>query len=71
MEMLLQRRLQVRLDHRLRNAIRNRWNTQRARPAISLGDIHTLDWRRKVAPRRQPIPQLVEIPFQVLLKLFD
>ncbi len=49
--------------------VRNRRNTQWPRTAITLGDLHPAHRRRKVAARRQSIPQFVEIVGQSLLKL--
>ncbi len=57
------------LYHRLGDPIRNRRNPQLSFPSTSLRYLHRADRRWKVTARRHPIPQLVEVVFQVLLKL--
>src|SRR6516225_5132162 len=72
MEVFLQFRLQIGFDHRLRDSVRDRWNTSRpSSDPSSLGDLHALHWWRKVAARRHAIPELVEIVFQISLKLLN
>ena len=46
-------------------------STLTPRPPVLLRYLHCPHRRREVTPRRQPIPQLVQVPFQVLLKLLD
>src|SRR5208283_3421201 len=50
MEGRLQTRLQVATGNFLGDTVSNRWNTQRARTAIHLRNIHASHRRRKVAP---------------------
>jgi hypothetical protein len=53
--------LQVAAGNFLGNAISHRWNAQRPLSAICLGNFDPLDRRRKIAPRRQPVPEPVEV----------
>src|SRR3954467_7268498 len=64
-EYRLHLRFQCHLHDRLRDAISNGGNTQRADPAIGFRDFHEADGRRKVRPRRHPIPDLEEVPLQI------
>ena len=52
----LQTRPRVAADDFLGTAIRDRWNTQRARAAIRLWNINPPHRKRKIAPRGQPVP---------------
>jgi len=71
MEDLLHNRLQVPLDHHLGDAVRDGRNPQRSDPALVFGNLYSADWRRKITPGRQPIPELVEVVRQILFKLRD
>ena len=59
------------LDDGLRYTVRDRGHSQLARAARCLGNLHLLDRRREVRPRRHPVPQLVQILRQVLLEVGD
>lgn len=63
-------RLQNHPSHGLRHAVRHGGYTQRALPTTSpsLGNFDQPHRRWKVAPRRHPIPDLVQLAFQVLLE---
>src|SRR5207245_11465620 len=50
MEHRLQTRLQVATGNFLGDAVSDRWNAQRARPALRLRNFHSPHRRRKVAP---------------------
>ena len=65
----LHQRLQASPDDLLSHAVRDRRNTERARAAVGLGDVDPADRGRKVAARRQPVPELVEVARQVSLEL--
>src|SRR5438445_9447010 len=71
MEVFLQLRLQVPFDHGLGDAVRNSGNSQLPLPAPSLVDLHSPHGRWKVAAGRHSIPELVEIAFQLHVKLLD
>src|ERR1039457_4572483 len=71
MEVFLQLRLQVPFDHGLGDTVRNSGNSQLPLPAPALVDLHSLHGRWKVAAGRHPIPELVEIVFQIPVKLLD
>jgi hypothetical protein len=62
-------RLQVQAHDRLRDPVRNRGHAKDSDPTAVLGDLHCTHRRREIAPRRQPIPELVEVAFQVDLEL--
>src|SRR6266436_7089222 len=66
-----QARLQVPTGNLLSNAIRDRRDAQRARATVCLRNIDPPHRRRKVAPRRQPVPQLVEVVRKVSLEVCD
>ena len=53
----------------LGDAIRNRRNAQRARAAIRLRYVHPQHRQRKIAPRGQPVPELVEVVRKISLKV--
>ena len=63
-----QARLQVPTGNLLSDAIRDRRDAQRARTTVCLRNIDPPHRRRKVAPRRQPIPQLVEVVRKINLE---
>src|SRR5918996_2596132 len=61
--------LQLGRDHRLSDPVRHhRGHPQRADPAALLRDLHQLDRRREITPRRQPVPQLVQVVVAVLVE---
>jgi hypothetical protein len=66
-------RLQIQLCHHLRNSITDRRHSQRPRTsAISfLGDLHPSHRSRKVTARGHPIPDLVQVLLQILVKICD
>ena len=70
-EQRLHFRLQVHADHRLGNSVRHGGHAERPCPSRLLRYLHRPDRRREIRPRRHPIPELVEVPFQVLLELCD
>ena len=61
MEPRLQQRLEIPADHFLSDAVGDRGYAQRPRSPIRFRNIHPPNRWRKVAPRGQPIPQLIEI----------
>ncbi len=67
----VERRLDDALDYSLCNSIRHRGYTQLSRAALCLWNFHLLDRRREIPPRRHPVPQLVQIPRQVLFEHHD
>src|ERR1022692_91804 len=71
MEVLLQFRFKISLDHRLGDSVGNSGNSQWPASTSSLLDVHALHWRREVTAGRHPIPEFVEIVCQVPLKLFN
>ena len=68
-EAWLHQRLQVPLDHHLGDAVGDRGNPQRPRLAIALRYVDPPHRRRKVAARRQPIPELVEVVRKISLEV--
>src|SRR5580704_13908912 len=66
-----QTRLQVPTGDLLSDAIRDRRDAQRSRATVCLRNIDPPHRRRKVAPRRQPIPQLVEVVRKISLEVCD
>src|SRR5664280_950206 len=62
-------RLQSRLHHHLCNPIRYSWNPQLPFPTVCFRYLHRPHRRWKVAARRHPIPDLVQVPFQVPFKV--
>src|ERR1700760_177235 len=71
MKRWFQQRLQVSSNNLLRNAIRDCRYTQRPRSAICFGDVYPAHRWRQVTARRQPIPELKEIPSKPSLKLLN
>src|SRR5450759_1426748 len=65
MEQRVHRRLQSRLHHHLRNPIRHGWYAQFPFPTVCFRYFNRPHRRRKVTARRHPIPDLVQVPFQV------
>src|SRR5215469_7262696 len=64
-------RLQGSFDHHLGDAVGDRGYPQRPGSPIVLRYVHPSHRRRKVAARCQPIPQLVEVVFEIRLKVRD
>ena len=71
MEHRFQQRLQISSDYLLRNTIRDRGNSQRPRSAIGFRNVHPTHRWRHVTARRQPVPELVEVPGKPRLKVLD
>src|SRR5208282_446563 len=65
----LQDWLQITPGDLLSNAIGHCWNAQWPRPAIRLWNFDPPHRRRKIAPRRQPVPEPVEVARKVGLEL--
>ena len=61
--------VQLACDHGLGDPVRDGGHAKRADTAALLVDLHQLDRRGKIAPRRHAVPQLVQVAFEVLLKL--
>jgi hypothetical protein len=71
-EARLHARLQVQPHDGLGDSVRDGRHPKDPHPLASrLGDLHGLHRRRDIAPRRQPIPQLVQVPLEVPLELLD
>src|ERR1039457_2814458 len=71
-ELGLQYRFQVPLDHRLGDSIRHRRNSERTRlSGITLRDVNPAHGRRKVAAGTHPIPDSIEIVTQLSLEILD
>jgi hypothetical protein len=70
-EIGLYRWLKRLLDHHLGHSIRHGGYAEHALSAILLGNGYRLDRRRKVASRCHPVPELIQITFEVLLKVLD
>lgn len=68
-------RIENRFDHELGNSlsdsVRYGGHAQLSGTTLGLGYLHLPDRRREVRPRRHPVPQLVQIPQQVLLEHGD
>src|ERR1700722_20198702 len=64
-------RLQVATGDLLSDAVGDRWNAQRARTTVRFRNIDPPHRRRKVAPCRQPIPELVEVVRKISLEVRD
>jgi hypothetical protein len=62
-------RLQVPAHDRLGDPVRDGWHAEDSDPSAALGQLHRTHRRRQVAARRQPIPELVQVAFQVNLEL--
>src|SRR6516162_11551094 len=69
--MRLHQWLQMHLNDHLRHAVSDRGNAQRPQTSTGFRDLHDTHRRWKVAARRHPIPDLVEVVLQVLLERFD
>ena len=65
-------RLQVQPHHRLSDSIRHGRHPEHPDPvAARFRYLHRPHRRREIPPRGHPIPELVEIAFQVRFKLLD
>src|SRR6185295_8700089 len=72
MENGLRPRFQLQSDHRLSDSVSHRGNSQHSgTPAMRLRYLHRPHRRRKIGPRRHPIPDLVEVAPQILLEVLD
>ncbi len=71
MEARLHLRLQVQVHDRLRDPVGDRGHAEHPRPTTALWYLDRLHRRRHVAPRAEPIPELVEVPRQVRLERLD
>ena len=69
MEHRFHHRLQISLDHRLGNSVRDRRYAQRPRLSIALRYVYPSNRRRQVTSRRHPIPDSIEVVPQILLEL--
>src|SRR5262249_24691292 len=69
MEHRLHNRLQIAPGDLLSDEVGDRWNTQWPRPTIYFRNIDPPHRQRKVAPGRQPVPELVEVAREVGLDL--
>ncbi len=70
-ELWLQNRLQPVFDHHLRDAIRDRRYPQRSRSTRRLGYLNTLNCWRHIAARGHSVPDLVQVPHEVLVKFLN
>jgi site-specific DNA recombinase len=68
-ELWLHRRFQMPFDHHLGDAISDRGNAQRARLAVALRYVDPPHRWRKVAARRQTIPEFVEVVSKISLEV--
>jgi len=71
MKVRFQQWLKGHLRGHLCDPVGHRRNTQRSSTTTFLGYFHSAYRRRMVAARGHPIPQLVQIVLQTLLKAFD
>ena len=71
MEHRLHRRLQIRAHDRLGDPVRDGRHPEHSRAAVPLRYLHRTHRRREVTPRREPIPELVQVPVKVLFELLD
>ena len=72
MEQRLHLRLQIHPHHRLGDPVRHGGHAEHPHPFAScLRYLHRTHRRREIRPRGHPIPQLVEVPLEVLLELCD
>src|ERR1039457_1577090 len=63
--------LQIHRRHRLGDPVVHSRNAEDPRSSPCLRYCHGLDRRREVTPRREPVPQLEQVVFQILLVLLD
>src|SRR5262249_36031112 len=68
MEPRFQQRLKIPANNFLGDAVSDRRNSQWSRSALCFRNVHPTNRRWKVAPRGQPVPQLVEVVSQIGLK---
>ena len=68
MEYGFHQRIQDHLGHHLRNAIRYRRYPQGAHLPIPFGNLYQSHRRRKIAPRRHPIPDLIKVALEIPLE---
>lgn len=61
-------RFEIQLHNHLRNSIRNGRNPQGTTSTVLLRNLNPFYRRREIRPRRHPVPDLVQIVIQVLLK---
>src|SRR5260370_38935427 len=72
MELGLQYRFQISLDHRLGDSVRDRRNSERTRlSGITFRNVNSAHGRRKVAAGTHPIPDSIEIVTHVSLEILD
>jgi hypothetical protein len=71
MEQRLHQGVETAADNLLGDAVGDRGNPQRPRPAVRLRDVHPAHRRRHVAARRQPLPELVEVVGEPHLEVLD
>ncbi len=71
MEVRLHPGLQVSAHDGLGDPVRDSRHPEHSRAAVSLRYLHLTHRRGHIAPRGQPIPELVEVPLKVLLELRD
>ncbi len=71
MEYRFQFWLEFELHDHLRNAIRDRWNSQQTLATASFGDRYRAYRRWKVTARGDPIPDPVQVVLQIPLKIRD
>src|SRR5260370_28687437 len=72
MELGLQYRFQISLDHRLGDSVRDRRNSERTRlSGIAFRNANSAHARRKVAAGTHPIPDSIEILAHVSLEILD
>ena len=69
MKLWFYQRFQVNLGYHLGHPIRDRRDSQTSLAATGLGYGYRTHWWREIAPRGHAIPDLVEVIFQLLLKI--
>ena len=63
--------LEVPAHDGLGDPVRDGRHPEDPRAAVSLRYLHRAHRRREIAPRREPVPELVEVPVKALLELRD
>src|ERR1039457_64518 len=71
MEQGFQNRLEIPFGHSLGDSVGDCGNSQRPRFSFAFADVHPTHRQRHVAARRHPIPEPIEIVFQISVELFD
>ena len=71
MEHRLHLGLQIRAHDHLGDPVCDGRHPEHSRAAVPLRDRHRTYRRREIAPRRQPVPELEQVPRKVLLELLD